>query len=159
MNIFILDRNPTQAARDHCDKHVVKMILESGQLLATVHHLVRPSKRMPPIKATHRHHPCSVWVRESLDNYRWLARLAVELVNEYEVRYGKAHRWKMHLHWFASHEPPLPEIGMTPFAQVMPAMYRNKNTVRAYRAYYRGEKAYFARWKTRTPSWWKNDTC
>lgn len=106
MNIFILDRNPEQAARDHCDKHVVKMILESGQLLATAHHLAMPSKRMPPIKATHHNHPCSVWVRVSLDNYRWLARLAVELVNEYEVRYGKAQRWKTRTpRWWKSTTP------------------------------------------------------
>jgi hypothetical protein len=158
MNIFVLDRNPERAAHDHCDKHVVKMILESGQLLATVHHLTRPSKRMPPIKATHINHPCTVWARKSLDNYRWLSRLAVELVKEYEIRYGKVHHWRTRIYWLAAHLPPLPETGMTPFVQVMPEIYRNKNTVRAYRHYYRGEKAGFARWKTRPPRWWKLTT-
>jgi hypothetical protein len=158
MNIFILDRSPEKAAHDHCDKHVVKMILESGQLLATAHHLLNPSKRIPPIKATHFNHPCALWARTSLNNYRWLARLGVELVKEYEVRYGKTHRWETHLHWLAVHEPPLPEIGVTHFVQVMPEKYRNKNAVRAYRAYYRGEKSSFARWKIGPPRWWKRAT-
>jgi hypothetical protein len=35
MNIFVLSRCPRAAARLHCDKHVVKMILETAQLLYT----------------------------------------------------------------------------------------------------------------------------
>lgn len=40
MNIFVLHQNPYEAARQHCDKHVVKMILEYGQLLSTAHRLL-----------------------------------------------------------------------------------------------------------------------
>jgi hypothetical protein len=157
MNIFVLDKVPEKAARDHCDKHVVKMILESGQLLATAHHLSKPRRNMPPIKATHGNHPCAIWTRTSLDNYRWLARLALALLDEYALRYGKTHRWDPHIKWLAEHEPPLPDAGLTPFAQAMPEMYRNKNAVKAYRDYYHGEKAYFAKWKTRPPRWWKGE--
>jgi hypothetical protein len=156
MNIFVLDRNPEKAAADHCDKHVVKMVLESGQLLATAHHLSKPRKALPPIKATHANHPCAIWVRSSLANYRWLARLATALAREYTRRYGRIHSWQEHIEWLAAHEPRLPDIGLTPFAQAMPEHYRNKNAVRAYRAYYRGEKVSFARWKTRPPRWWNN---
>jgi len=40
MNVFYLDRNPITAAQMHCDKHVVKMILEYAQLLSTAHRLL-----------------------------------------------------------------------------------------------------------------------
>jgi len=154
MNIFVLDREPERAAACHCDKHVVKMVLESAQLLATAHHLTKPSKRLPPSRATHANHPCAIWVRASLSNYRWLGRLALALSEEYTLRYGKVHAWAGHIAWLAAHEPPLPDAGLTPFAQAMPQAYRHRNAVKAYRDYYRGEKASFARWKTRPPRWW-----
>ena len=37
MNIFILNQDPRQAAIEHNDKHVVKMIVESAQMLCTAH--------------------------------------------------------------------------------------------------------------------------
>ena len=39
MNIFYLDENPKKCAKYHCDKHVVKMIIEYAQLLSTAHRL------------------------------------------------------------------------------------------------------------------------
>ena len=40
MNIFYLDRDPKIAAQLACDKHVVKMILESAQMLCTAHRVL-----------------------------------------------------------------------------------------------------------------------
>ena len=40
MNIFYLDRDPVIAAQMMCDKHVVKMILESAQMLSTAHRVL-----------------------------------------------------------------------------------------------------------------------
>ena len=37
MNIFLLDKDPKIAAQYHCDKHVVKMILESAQMLCSAY--------------------------------------------------------------------------------------------------------------------------
>lgn len=37
MNLFILSLDPNDAAKKHCDKHVVKMILEACQMLYTTH--------------------------------------------------------------------------------------------------------------------------
>ena len=47
MNIFILDKNPITAAQMLCDRHVPKMIVESGQMLSTAHRLLDgiPEKR------------------------------------------------------------------------------------------------------------------
>ena len=40
MNIFYLHKDPQQCARLHCDKHVVKMIIEYAQLLSTTHRVL-----------------------------------------------------------------------------------------------------------------------
>ncbi len=68
MNIFILDEDITKSAQAHCDKHVVKMILESAQLLCTAVNYYA-GEQVTPYKSTHMNHPCSIWVRESLANF------------------------------------------------------------------------------------------
>ena len=40
MNIFVLDRSPQAAAQMQCDRHVVKMVLESAQMLCTAVNLL-----------------------------------------------------------------------------------------------------------------------
>lgn len=90
MNIFVLDRNPEIAARFHCDKHVVKMILESAQLLSTAHHVLGGNGAV--YKKTHENHPCALWVREGADNYYWLFSLMLFLGQEYTFRFGKVHK-------------------------------------------------------------------
>lgn len=42
VNVFYLDHDPSVAARSHCDRHVVKMILETAQLLSTAWHVLAP---------------------------------------------------------------------------------------------------------------------
>lgn len=63
MNIFYLDENPNLCAQYHCDRHVIKMILESAQLLCTALNVVA-GQQVTPYKSTHVNHPCSIWVRE-----------------------------------------------------------------------------------------------
>ena len=86
MNIFVLDNNPEVCATYHCDKHVVKMILESVQMMSTV---LRDQGVDAGYKATHRNHPCTLWLKESLGNWNWLKALVVALNKEYRYRYGK----------------------------------------------------------------------
>ena len=83
MNIFYLDEDPILAAQMHCDKHVVKMILESAQLLSTAHRLLDGNKLADErglYKATHINHPSSIWVRKSSENYYWLWNLYDQLL-------------------------------------------------------------------------------
>lgn len=150
MNIFVLHRNPETAAKYACDKHVVKMILESSQMLCSAH----PPSRAP-YKRTHYNHPCSVWVRESIDNYNWLLEHAEALSAEYTRRYGKVHKSSKVIAWCRRNKPRIIQQGLTPFAQAMPDQYKHRNPVRAYRAYYLGEKSRFAKWKLGEPRWWK----
>ena len=90
MNIFYLDHDPRLAAQYHCDKHVVKMILESAQLLCTAVN-IRAGGQVSPYKTTHVNHPCSIWVRQNSANAMWVWYLLCYLNAEYSFRYGKLH--------------------------------------------------------------------
>lgn len=93
MNIFYLDESPAVAAIYHCDKHVVKMILESAQLLCTAVN-VTAGKQITPYKTTHINHPCSIWIRESFANWFYVYKLMLYLENEWQFRYGHIKRHK-----------------------------------------------------------------
>jgi hypothetical protein len=143
MNIFVLDKNPEKAARMLSDKHVIKMILESAQILCGVQIL---NNKQAPYKLTHKNHPCCIWTRESLSNYEWLMTHALALCNEYTRRYHRIHKSQEVILWCSSNHPNLEDCGLTPFAQAMPEQYKQKNVVKAYQAYYLNEKLYFARY-------------
>ena len=154
MNIFILDENQMLNAQYHCDRHVVKMILEQNQLLTTAHHMTGTNSKIIPYKKTHHNHPCSKWARASLSNYMWLLNSTEELCREYTYRYEKIHKCERILRWCKMNKPNIIDIGLTPFAQAMPAQYKNKNAVLAYRAYYLGEKHHLFSWKRRSVPFW-----
>jgi len=163
MNIFFLDWCPVKAAQYQCDKHVVKMVLESAQLLSTVYHVVQPPScpiRNQVYKATHVNHPCSKWARESGANFDWLARHGIALCEEYTFRYGKIHKCENLIRLMYFMQPGFDIIlneEISSPAQAMPLQYKRYNPVEAYRAYYIGEKAKFAKWvKGReAPDWWR----
>lgn len=136
MNIFVLSFNPRIAAEHHCDKHVVKMILETAQLLYTAHDVLPPGG----YKKTHLNHPCAIWTRESQDNYMWLCELGRELCKEYTYRYGKIHKTQAHIEWLSANVPELPKLGITEIRQAMPPEYKRPNPVEAYQTYYRENK-------------------
>lgn len=140
MNIFFLDRSPKIAAEYHCDKHVIKMIIESAQMLYCAHWVINEND-LPEnaYKMAHRNHPCSIWVRQSLSNYYWLCSLGVWLCKEYQLRYGlhKRHRTQSHIEWLFANAPRrLPDFGLTPPAQAMPDEYKTNNAIQAYRTFY-----------------------
>ena len=150
MNIFVLDYNPVVAAQAQCDKHIVKMCLETAQMLCTAlhHHGVETE-----YKPTHVNHPCNVWVRENKANFLWLCEHGVELCREYTSRYKKIHKCESVI-WSAQWKSEsLPEGCLTPFAQAMPDQYKNACAVEAYRNYYTNEKLRFATWRKNKPDW------
>lgn len=106
-------------------------------------------------KSSFQNHPCTVWARQNKENYMWLADHTLALCYEYTHRYDKVHSCEEMAKWFTMYYPlRTPEGDLTPFAQAMPEQYRNKDAVVAYRKYYLGEKARFAKWKnTSIPSW------
>jgi len=177
MNIFVLSADPKEAAEFHCDKHVVKMILETGQMLCTAHWLGWqrvlnpsvigakkakewlqqhvPADKQPLWKMTHAGHPCTQWAQTSDENYSWLLDLGVALCQEYTLRYGKRHKSETVYEWLLSNRPPsFMSSGRTPFAIAMPDDCKiSADPVVCYRQYYRVHKKYMAKWKTQTPIW------
>ena len=152
MNIFVLDKNPRIAAEMHCDKHCVKMILETAQMLSTAHRFYNTPQAEKVYKQAHLNHPCTKWVRESKTNYRWALDLYLELLKEFKLRRGKAHKSGTLCNFFFEIPADMPDIGLTPFPQAMPPEYQQEDAVKAYRAYYMGEKAAIAEWNWGTPA-------
>lgn len=152
MNIFVLDENVERCARFHHDQHVVKMVLESTQMLCTV---VNKFGLPSPYRPTHVHHPCTLWAGESLSNWRWLQALTRQLNFEYRFRFERDRDHRSAIVAASLPEPPLEELGLTEFAQAMPAKYKVAgDAVAAYRSFYLGEKLGTARWTRRSvPDW------
>jgi hypothetical protein len=140
MNIFFLSFSPREAARLHCDKHVVKMILETSQLLYSAHWILNPEGlNENAYKLAHKNHPCSIWVRTSLSNYMWLASLGFWLCREYQYRYGehKLHKSEAHILWLLNNPPnSIPYAEFTPPALAMPIEYKKEDPVESYKLYY-----------------------
>lgn len=98
MNIFYLDKNPAIAASYHCDKHVVKQVVETFQILGSAARINGArDEEMPltskgtPLKGGYPNHPCVRWCASSIENYYWTLNLGIKLCHEYEFRYGKKH--------------------------------------------------------------------
>lgn len=169
MNIFVLHLDPRICSHYHCDKHVVKMILEYTQLLYTCLWLHCPNmtdilldapytlNNTQGYKCTHKNHPCTKWLEKSIHNYEWLVNLANELCKEYEHRYNKIHSCKIHIDWCSTHCPDIPDIPITPHNLVMPDQYKTNNTMESYRNYYISDKQHIAKWtKRHKPKWFIN---
>ena len=141
MNIFVLDKDPVKAAQAHADKHCVKMILETAQLLCSAFWV---NELEAPYKLSHRNHPSSIWTRKSKENYMWLVALGEALHDEYQYRYGesKTHKSLAVILWCKQRiaEIAFPSVGLTSFAQAMPEEYRCIDPVRAYKTYYLNDK-------------------
>ena len=180
MNLFVLDENPVKAAQLQCDKHVVKMVLESGQMLSTAHRILdgtmskRPSKSGKTMakyyelqdpdmegvlyRVAHAGHPCTIWTMESVANYAWHYDHFYALCMEYQYRYGKKHLTQIKLEELLSIPPRnIPMGGLTPFKLAMThepqCMF--EDAVKSYRAYYRTKADRFKMvWSKRdVPEW------
>ncbi len=131
------------------------MLVESAQLLSTA-----IPKEIASYKHTHFNHPCAKWVRESLTNYKWLLVHADALCEEYTKRFHKIHKTEAVIHAYLDYTPAIPKIGLTPFARAIKQPWKdqsaNMSIVDAYRYFYIGDKARFAKWAPRStcPSWW-----
>lgn len=181
MNIFYVDHDPMLAAQQMVDKHVVKMILETAQLLSTAHRLldgeeyVGTSKTGRKVKrwclpderdtilysATHINHPSAVWARQSKANYQWLFQHFIGLLDEYEYRYGKVHKCaNVDFVGALSRFPTnLPDKMMTAPTPAMPEEYKvfvggNLDALASYRKYYANGKTHLHKYtKREMPAW------
>jgi len=151
MNIFVLDLNPKTCAELHCDKHVVKMIVETAQLLCSAHHIIG-TKLTDLYKLTHKNHPCSIWARESSDNYKWLVRLGLHLCDEYTNRYNKIHKTStLLLNLLTTQPEKFSTHQHTERPLCMPDKYHSTYVVESYINYYKNEKKDILKYKNGTP--------
>lgn len=142
MNIFYLSTDPEKAAKYMYNKHVVKMILESAQLLCTAHIISDGENANVPYKVTHKNHPSAIWARESVANYQWLYNHMMALGEEYTRRYGKKHLTILKCSGVLSKAPAnVTKSEFTEMPQCMPDQYKVPgNSVEAYWNYYEAEK-------------------
>ena len=151
MNIFYLHRDPVIAAKVQYNKHVVKMILESAQMLCAAHHVIgNPDDS--PYKLAHKNHPSTIWVRQSIFHYDWLWNHMIALGDEYTRRYGKIHlsitKMNDHEMYWAPLSMPSPEFKQPP--QCMPDEYKDECSIQAYWNYYIHDKKNIANLNTET---------
>lgn len=181
MNIFYLDDDLETNAHYHIDKHIVKMPLETAQILTTTVWIdkflgfipraltkielavINTEKSQQPVidertftryLPTHPNHPCCIWARSSMANYEWLYGYLVSLSDEYTYRYGKQHKAMDE-----GRRLPIPEklVGADLLKRplCMPDDYKSDSVIDSYRMYYMMDKSGFASWKGRDiPPWW-----
>lgn len=159
MNIFYFYKSPMLSAQAQPDKMLVKMPLETAQMLCTAHRVLDGDEYADEhglYKEAYKNHPCTIWARESSANYWWLYSHFIALGAEYTHRYGKRHAsveklWKP----LFKHPKNIYQGAMTPLAQAMPEEYKDENPITAYRNYCINEKHY-AKWERgrNKPSWW-----
>jgi len=144
MNIFYLHHSPYIAAKVQYNKHVVKMILESAQMLCTAHHVYgnEEQKLNVPYKQAHLNHPSTIWTRQCRANYRWLYLHMLALGYEYTKRYGKTHASIIKCEKFLNVPPVhIPDGDFCEPPQAMPDEYKVEgDSITAYWNYYEGEK-------------------
>jgi hypothetical protein len=181
MNIFYVDSDPEVAARNMVDRHVVKMILETAQLLSTAHRVIdgeeyvgqsqsgRKAKRWRlsgnadniMYAATHINHPSAVWVRENSANYDWLYNHLLALGREYTYRYGRTHLTIDKLKDILKDTPENIEQSkvMTTMPSCMDKQYIvDLDPIVNYRNYYNYGKTDLLRWSNRPPPKWIDGT-
>ena len=175
MNIFYLHEETKECAKQHLDKHVVKMILEYAQLLSTAHRLLdgyeyegksisgRKAMRWKLdderednlYMASHMKHPSGMWCRETSENYLWLYNLWRDLMKEYTFRYGKHHVAERLIPFLDNLPKNIKIDEITPMPQCMPEQYKVPESIQAYKNYYIGDKQRFAVWTNRPiPEWY-----
>lgn len=157
MNIFVLHTDPAEAAKLHCDQHIVKQILESAQMLCTALDTCMSAKGLisdVPYRVTHKHHRCTLWAGASRSNFRWLCDLGEALALEHLERYNpkRTHASLQVIERCREFSDWVPEGQLTPFAQAMDDKYRRDDAVEAYRLYYAHEKNYF---ESKGPATWR----
>lgn len=153
MNIFRLDNDPQLAAEMAIDKHIVKMPVETAQLLHTAlrQHGVSHDWLYKPFNPKH---PSCLWVTESRFNFKWLVGHGKALCAEYTRRYGKVHKCQSLIEKAGELAGCIQDIPSTPMRLAMPDQFRTDDAVHSYRLYYAGAKFRFAKWKTSVPYWW-----
>lgn len=152
MNIFWLDEDMDKCVQYMTDRHIVKMITETAQILCSAYYYTGQDD-LAHYNLTHKNHPRCVWVRESLDNWLWLKDLGLRMYGEYQYRYeGRTHKAGEVINRLVA--PNLPSKGITPRPLCMPPECKVDNVIQSYRNYYNQCKRHIFSWKRREVPYW-----
>jgi hypothetical protein len=160
MNIFAIagdeftgDVDWIQSARDLDNLRVVKMILESCQILSTV---LNEQGLKAPYRSFNPKHPSCLWAAESSENFENLILHCSAMLEEYTERFGKIHKCQQVLAKILDMYDPLkfPRFAATPLRLAMPEQFRSDNPVKSYRDYY-SQKDNMRYPKEKIPAWLK----
>jgi hypothetical protein len=150
MNIFVTDPSPYISAQVLPDKHIVKMPLETCQMLSIVasdkwgHGFgTLPKADGTPYateKGAFRNHPCTIWASSFVHNWQWLICHGFALCEEYAARYGRVHTCFNTLLVAREIFPTADPQGRsgqdpTPFVRAMPNEYKLDTSIDTFTAY------------------------
>jgi len=165
MNIFVVHEDPKVAARSLCDQHIVKMPLETSQIMNNCIMHIGHSGIMAPFNPKH---PACIWAENGEENFFWLAAHGLELCSEFERRFGKIHgslsKIKQAFRIYCEETIGIPieltdRISAKPvsFRYIGPQEFKDDNSVvNSYRNFYNLDKSRFARWnRSKPPEWYK----
>ena len=170
MNIFVTNDCPVQSARNLPDKHIVKMPLETCQMLAIIYSdwyygvgkLYKQDGT--PYRTAHgafRSHPCTIWAAANQYNLAWLIMHGLALCNEYTARYDKVHTCQDVIHqavriYNACFDEPVSTAyyKVAYFTRAMPEYLKYDDTITTIQAYkaYLNTKPWLANNYLRIPS-------
>tara|TARA_B100000131_G_scaffold168602_1_gene162983 strand:+ start:8074 stop:8625 length:552 start_codon:yes stop_codon:yes gene_type:complete len=163
MNIFAIEETSDGAidwiksAQSQDNYRVVKMILESCQMLSSALNILSDSN-IAPYKTTHANHPSSKWVRESSANFECLIEHTMALLDEYTSRFQKVHKCKAVLdkiiEIYSCNQDLFPSSEETSLPLCMPEEFKGPSTVESYRSFY-SSKPRIRYPKDKIPPWFK----
>lgn len=140
MNIFYTDHDPAVAARSLPDKHIVKMPVETVQMLvsALLRWNLQPNvltSKGTVHKGGYAKHPSTIWAGDNRENAWWLLRHGFALCAEYTKRYGKTHFAESQLRTILESKliGDLPLGPITAPALAMPDECKTADPVESYR--------------------------
>lgn len=176
MNIFVTDHDPIVAARNLCDQHCrSKMQIEGAIMLAHAfpqevldHETTPRTLTGKPRKSGKGYfkHQCSIWARESKDNFKWLVDHTLEMFTERMYRWpgSKEHFTKSFIEWCDKNidNTNIANTSLTPYAIAISKDCECRKNIKdfdklsvvdQYRKYIKCDKT-FATWTTRdAPAW------
>ena len=142
MNIFAIEGDVetgeidwVKSAQSQDNLRVVKMILESCQILSTV---LNEQGLDAPYRSFNPKHPSCLWAAESAANFMNLALHCEAMICEYRERFGKTHKCAAVLNKIvAMFDVDLfPTTKCTPLRLAMPDEFRSDNPIVSYRKFY-----------------------
>jgi hypothetical protein len=158
MNIFYLHTDRFMNAQYHVDRHVMKMPIETTQMLSTVlrerFNVDAPTDGPGKIyRSAYITHPCTRWVGETYDNFVWTWFFGTALCDEFLHRYGKVHACRQVLSTI-SNIMPSPDTwpgdpAMTPRPKCVAPEFKHLDVITAYRMQYITKKARLHSWTNR----------